>query len=49
VQFTTNLALANWQLLLTCTNNASTNQVVTVFDTNAPAAASKRFYRLYCP
>jgi len=49
VQFTTNLPPANWQPLLAYTNNAPTNQIVTVFDTNAPTVASKRFYRLYCP
>jgi len=46
VQFTTNLAPANWQSLLTCTNNAATNQVVTVYDTNAPAITTQRFYRV---
>jgi len=49
VQFTTNLATANWQPLLAYTNNAPTNQTVTVFDTNAPTVAAKRFYRLYSP
>jgi len=46
IQFTTNLAPANWQPLLTYTNNAPTNQTVTIFDTNAPTIASKRFYRV---
>jgi hypothetical protein len=49
VQFTTNLAPANWQPLLTYTNNVPIDQMVTVFDTNAPAAAAKRFYRVYSP
>jgi hypothetical protein len=51
VHYTTNLALAitDWPALLTCTNKASTNQLVTVYDTNAPAVAAKRFYRLSSP
>ncbi len=49
VQSTTNLASPNWQPLLSWTNNTSTNQAVTVFDTNAPAISSKRFYRISSP
>jgi len=49
VQFTTNLAPANWQPLFAYTNNVPINQMVTVFDTNAPTTAAKRFYRVYSP
>lgn len=46
VQFTTNLPPVNWQLFLTYTNSAPSSQMVTVWDTNAPAATSRRFYRI---
>jgi hypothetical protein len=43
------LAPANWQPLFAYTNNVPINQMVTVFDTNAPTTAAKRFYRVYSP
>lgn len=46
VEFTTNLPAVNWQLLLKYTNNVSTNRFVTIYDTNTPADATRRFYRL---
>ena len=50
VEFTTNMPPANWQPLLKCTNNVSTNRIVTIWDTNAPAGAVRRFYRVgYSP
>ena len=49
VEFATNLSLVNWQLLLAYTNNAPTNRTVMVFDTNAPAGAPSRFYRVSHP
>ncbi len=45
VEYTTNLPLANWQLLTRYTNNVSTNRVVTIYDTNVPAGV-RRFYRV---
>jgi len=43
IQFTTNLILGNWQLLLNYTNSTSTNQSVMINDTNK--LSSQRFYR----
>jgi hypothetical protein len=48
VEFATNLP-PNWQPLLAYTNNTLTNQTVTVLDTNAPAGAPSRFYRVGHP
>jgi hypothetical protein len=48
VEFATNLPL-KWQPLLAYTNNALTNQIVTVFDASAPAGAPRRFYRVGHP
>ena len=51
VLFSTNLSLNSWQPLLNYTNNTATNQAVTVWDANAPAAGGPcRFYRVsYIP
>jgi hypothetical protein len=49
VEFATNLPPVNWQPLLAYTNSAFTNQTVTVLDTNAPAGAPQRFYRVSHP
>jgi hypothetical protein len=46
VEFTTNLPPANWQVLLKYTNNTPALRTVTVLDTNAPVAGSRRFYRV---
>ena len=46
VQYATNLPTASWSPLLTYTNGSSANQLITIWDTNAPAASSKRFYRV---
>jgi hypothetical protein len=46
VEFTTNSSLGNWQLLCRCTNNAPTNRVISVWDTNISSAADRRFYRV---
>lgn len=43
IQFTTNLILGNWQLLLNYTNSTSTNQSIMINDTNK--LSSQRFYR----
>jgi hypothetical protein len=43
VQFTTNLVSSNWQPLLSYTNNGSTSQHVTIWDTNK--LSNQRFYR----
>lgn len=50
VEFTTNIPPANWRSLLKFTNNVPTNRVVTIWDTNAPAGAARRLYRVgYTP
>jgi len=46
VEFTTNMPLANWQLLMKYTNNVPTNRTVTIWDTNGPAGFIQRFYRV---
>lgn len=46
VEFTTNVPPSHWQPMLRFTNNVFTNRLVTVFDTNAPAGAPRKFYRV---
>jgi len=46
VEFTTNMPPTNWRQLLKFTNNVPTNRLVTIWDTNAPAGAVRRFYRV---
>ena len=46
VEFATNIPATSWQPLMTYTNSASTNRMVTVWDTNAPASGPKRVYRV---
>ncbi len=46
VEYATSPALNNWQPLLTYTNTALTNKLVSVSDTNPPAGSGPRFYRV---
>jgi hypothetical protein len=43
VQFTTNLISQNWQTIMSYTNSTTTNQTVTIWDTNV--LSGQRFYR----
>ena len=45
VEFSTN-SLGNWQLLCRCTNNAPTNRIISVWDTNMTSGSDRRFYRV---
>ncbi len=50
VEYTPNLSTPNWQWLMTYSNFAVGNGIVTVLDTNVPFGDSQRFYRvLYGP
>ncbi|HVV73727.1 MAG TPA: hypothetical protein VHI52_19840, partial [Verrucomicrobiae bacterium] len=46
VEVATDLVKPNWQLLSLYTNNSVAAQTALVWDTNAPANASQRFYRV---
>jgi hypothetical protein len=46
VDYRSNLVAGTWQLLTRYTNSTATARVVTVYDTNAPALAPQRFYRV---
>jgi len=46
VEYTTNFPLFGWQPLLVYTNEMPASRVVTVWDTNAPAGAQRKFYRV---
>ncbi len=46
VEYTTNVPLSGWQPLLVYTNQMPTSRVVTVWDTNAPTGAPRKFYRV---
>lgn len=46
VEYTANMQQADWQLLLRYTNNAPTNRVVSIWDTNVSSVNSPRFYRV---
>ena len=46
VDYRSDLTAGAWQLLARFTNNAPTSRVATVYDTNAPALAPQRFYRV---
>lgn len=46
VEFSSNPVADNWQPLLRYTNNATTNRVVGVSDSSAPAGTARRFYRV---
>lgn len=46
VEYATDVPPSEWYPLLTYTNAAPTNRVVTIWDTNAPAGAPKRLYRV---
>jgi len=50
VEYTTNPLSADWQRLLSVTNNDPTNKMVTAWDTNAPTSGQQRYYRVgYIP
>jgi hypothetical protein len=46
VDYRSNLMAGQWQFLTRLTNGAPTARTVTVYDTNAPAMAPQRFYRV---
>ncbi|HKI68723.1 MAG TPA: hypothetical protein VKA67_03985, partial [Verrucomicrobiae bacterium] len=46
VEYSTSIFSTNWLPLLSYTNNAPTNEAVTVVDTNALSGGSQRFYRV---
>jgi hypothetical protein len=46
VEFTTNTATGNWQLLSRYTNNTPAERVVSVWDTNVSQSNPRRFYRV---
>ncbi len=47
VEYSTSMFSTNWLPLLTYTNNAPTNGIVTVVDTNSLSSGSQRFYRIH--
>ena len=46
LEFNPDMQAGNWQVLSRYTNNSPSNKIITILDTNVPAGALRRFYRI---